>query len=360
MTHGQYAGDPVVNDPYISYATFIDSMPRQPTRPYSPQTMDPGVEFDDQGLSVQLDWDLTDNLSLKWISAMREYHDIFAYDTDASPFHNNGGTQGLDHEHTSHEVRFSGVALNERLDYTAGAYYVDQSKAQHIGQINLYYTQLNFVHGPDLTPSDSQALFFHTAWHLASRGSISRSATGTPKTRSSISGSGTTRTARRSRCRASRPRWSGEPRQPPNCSLLTPAGVGFSGRSDTFESERDDYRIALDYRITDDLMLYTSFATGYKGGGINPRPFYAMQIATFGEEEIETTEIGVKTQFANGTVRLNAAYFQNDQKGIQLNQAQCEMLRCRPAARLSASRPTARRTSSARRARSRRTSATPT
>ena len=113
--------------------------------------------------------------------------------------------------------------------------------------------------------------------------------------------------------------------QQPNCSLLTPAGVGFSGRSDTFESDRDDYRIALDYRITDDLMLYTSFATGYKGGGINPRPFYAMQIATFGEEEIETTEIGVKTQFANGTVRLNAAYFQNDQKGIQLNQAQCEI-----------------------------------
>ena len=59
--------------------------------------------------------------------------------------------------------------MNERLDYTAGAYYVDQSKAQHIGQINLYYTQLNFVHGPDLTPSDSQALFFHTAWHLAER-----------------------------------------------------------------------------------------------------------------------------------------------------------------------------------------------
>jgi iron complex outermembrane receptor protein len=50
-----------------------------------------------------------------------------------------------------------------------------------------------------------------------------------------------------------------------------------------------------------------------------------MQIATFGEEEIETTEIGIKTQFADGRVRLNAAYFQNDQQGIQLNQAQCEV-----------------------------------
>ena len=47
-------------------------------------------------------------------------------------------------------------------------------------------------------------------------------------------------------------------------------------------------------RINDNLMVYGSFATGYKGGGINPRPFFAVQIATFGEEEVETTEIGVK------------------------------------------------------------------
>ena len=133
--------------------------------------------------------------------------------------------------------------------------------------------------------------------------------------------------------------------------------MGFSGRSDTFESDRDDYRVALDYRITDDLMLYTSFATGYKGGGVNPRPFFAMQIATFGEEEIETTEIGVKTQFANGRVRLNAAYFQNDQLGIQLNQAQCEVRPLRTPVGFS---PTALRSSSARPARSRRTSATRT
>ena len=130
VTHGQYRGDPIVNDPYITYATFLDSMPAQVNRPYSPQTVDPGVEFDDQGLSVQIDWDLTDNLSLKWISAWREYEDVFAYDTDGTPFFSQGGTQGLNHEHKSHELRFSGVGLNERLDWTAGAYYVDQTPCE--------------------------------------------------------------------------------------------------------------------------------------------------------------------------------------------------------------------------------------
>ena len=138
-------------------------------RPYSPQTVDPGVEFDDQGLSVQLDWDLSDNLSLKWISATREYEDMFAYDTDGYAVLQPGRYAGTDHEHTSHEVRLTGVGLNERLDWTVGAYYVDQSKAPHIGQIDLYYAQLNFIHGPDLTPSDSQAFFAHTAWHLTDK-----------------------------------------------------------------------------------------------------------------------------------------------------------------------------------------------
>jgi iron complex outermembrane receptor protein len=73
-------------------------------------------------------------------------------------------------------------------------------------------------------------------------------------------------------------------------------------------------------------MLYGSFATGYKGGGINPRPFFAVQVATFGEEEVETTELGFKTTLADGRVRLNGAIFQNDQTGIQLNQAACETL----------------------------------
>ena len=34
-----------------------------------------------------------------------------------------------------------------------------------------------------------------------------------------------------------------------------------------------------------------------------------MQIATFGEEEVETTEIGVKATLANGRIRLNGAFF---------------------------------------------------
>jgi iron complex outermembrane receptor protein len=211
--------------------------------------------------------------------------------------------------------------LNDRLDYTVGAYYVDQKLAQHIGQIDLYYAQLNFIHGPDPTPSDSQAIFAHTAWHLTENLDLSLGYRKTEDTkfyqwqRHNPDGTNVVPCIPGTRGGAN------SLANPPNCALF-----GFSGLGENFESDRDDYRIAIDYQIGDMTMIYGSFATGYKGGGLNPRPFFAVQIATFGEEEVETTEFGFKTTLADGRVRLNGAIFSNDQTGIQLNQAACETL----------------------------------
>jgi iron complex outermembrane receptor protein len=39
-----------------------------------------------------------------------------------------------------------------------------------------------------------------------------------------------------------------------------------------------DWRLVFDYQWTDDIMTYVQAATGYKGGGINPRPFFTTQV----------------------------------------------------------------------------------
>jgi iron complex outermembrane receptor protein len=322
VTHGSYRGDPVIEDPYITYSTFLDPMPPQTNRPYSPQTTDPGIQFDDKGLSVQLDWDITDKLALKWISATRAYEDTWHYDTDGTPFFSQGGTQGLQHRHQTHELRFTGSTAKDRFDYTFGAFYADQSKATLIGQIDLYYAQLNFIHGPDPTPSDSKAIFAHTNWHLGKKLDLQLGYRYTEDSKfyewHRHNPDGTEVVP----CLAPPPPGGANSLlNPPSCAIY-----GFSGLSKTFNSNHDDYRAALDWHVTDDLMLYASYATGYKGGGLNPRPFFAVQVAEFGEEEIETDEVGFKATLANGKIRLNGAYFHNNQTGIQLNQAACETL----------------------------------
>jgi iron complex outermembrane receptor protein len=107
---------------------------------------------------------------------------------------------------------------------------------------------------------------------------------------------------------------------PPNCLLATLFNV-----AGTFEDSRTDWRVAFDWRFADDFMVYTQAATGFKGGGINPRPFFLVQIESFQPEELTSWEFGAKSTLADGRVRLNGALFFNEYTDIQIQQTQCEV-----------------------------------
>lgn len=316
VTWGPNRGDPVIDSPYVSYATFFDPMPSQPNRPFSPVNVDPGIRFEQRGISVQLDWDVGDASTLTYITAAREYTDNWAQDTDHSPMNNQMLTQEVRHEHSTHEIRWSGVGWNDRLDYTLGYFLADQNKAEHIANVNLYYAQINFIHGPDITPSDSEAIFGHVTFGLSDTVNLSLGSRYTEDTKDY-------RFRRRNPdgtiplpCPGPPP--IGNINYPPNCAL-----AGLDLVSDHFESDSTDYRLALDWQASDNVMLYGQFATGYKGGGINPRPFFPIQVETFQPEELDSIEFGLKSQI--GDLRLNAAIFQSDYQDIQQEQGACEV-----------------------------------
>ncbi|MDX1563495.1 MAG: TonB-dependent receptor, partial [Gammaproteobacteria bacterium] len=205
----------------------------------------------------------------------------------------------------------------ERLDYTIGYFDVEQDVATHEANVNLYYAQLNFIHGPDQTPSDSQALFAHATIRLTDALNLSLGLRSTNDDKSYTSFRRNPDGTLPHPCASPPP---GLLSNPPNCAL-----AGLFAVSDSFSSSRTDHRVALDYHLTDDIMLYGQVATGYKVGGINPRPFFLVQIETFAEEELDSVEFGFKTMLANGRVRLNGAVFANDYTNIQLQQDECEL-----------------------------------
>jgi iron complex outermembrane receptor protein len=100
----------------------------------------------------------------------------------------------------------------------------------------------------------------------------------------------------------------------------TPNAVlgSLNGLTGTYEGNRTDYRGGLDYQWTSDLMTYAQVSTGFKGGGINPRPFFASQVQPFGPETLKAYEIGVKSDLFDRTLRLNLSAFFNEYKDIQL------------------------------------------
>jgi len=76
-------------------------------------------------------------------------------------------------------------------------------------------------------------------------------------------------------------------------------------------------RAILDYQVNDDLFLYASFSQGFKSGGFNT----FGSTPAYGEESINSYEVGFKSELAGNRVRLNAAAFYNDYTDLQIRTA---------------------------------------
>jgi iron complex outermembrane receptor protein len=112
----------------------------------------------------------------------------------------------------------------------------------------------------------------------------------------------------------------GPPPDPINIRL-----TGVNGLTARFADSRTDWRLAADYGLNDAMMVYASVATGYKSGGVNPRPFFPEQLNVFNPETMTSLEFGFKSTLADNSVRLNAAVFTTDYEDIQLLLNECEV-----------------------------------
>ncbi|MBT0585590.1 TonB-dependent receptor [Alteromonas oceanisediminis] len=80
------------------------------------------------------------------------------------------------------------------------------------------------------------------------------------------------------------------------------------------------YRIALDYQVTKDNMVYASFNTGRHSGGFGAGLTAANSpglITTFDSEGVKAFEVGSKNEFLDGKLRVNAAAFFNKYTDLQ-------------------------------------------
>ena len=74
----------------------------------------------------------------------------------------------------------------------------------------------------------------------------------------------------------------------------------------------------MQYTFSPEVMGYVQFATGYKGGGINPHPVFIQDIVPFKAETLSSYEIGAKTQWFMNRLRLNVAVFVSDYRNLQV------------------------------------------
>jgi outer membrane receptor protein involved in Fe transport len=110
----------------------------------------------------------------------------------------------------------------------------------------------------------------------------------------------------------------------------TPFNPFFAGVTHNQSLSEDNLNatVKLSYRFTDDVMGYASWGNGTKAGGFNlarvtnpaaANPLAPILDTEFPRETVNSFEIGVKSELAQKTLRLNAAVFDQQYHDFQLN-----------------------------------------
>jgi iron complex outermembrane receptor protein len=233
------------------------------------------------GGSLTVEADLASQLHLTSITAYRKYSGDFGQSLLAVPVEEV--RNGLTHRQISQEVRLLGSALNDFVDYTLGAYYLDTrtlnpARVQTEGFIP---SALDFF-SDDIATLKSWALFGAVDLH--------------PIARLTISGG---------------LRYSDEKKTYTFNRDYSPSGLSFlnfiaTGRN---HDNRFNPRVSVSYEVTDNINLYGSYATGFTASAFNARPFGASGIFALKPEKVKAYEAGFKSNLFDHMLRLNAAAF---------------------------------------------------
>jgi iron complex outermembrane receptor protein len=321
VPYGRYSCDTGRNlmgwDPrYVSYSNFLDGSQSIPHAPYKPYFSVPQTNFNGSGYSANVTFDINDNVQLVYIGSYREYTSKFGQDQDATPIPVAQLDNELNHHAFTSEVRLNMKSANGFVEGTVGAFYLDQ-KGVYTARVDLNYVDpvIDFLHGPDATPSTTKAVFGTATIHPTDRLSFTGGLRYTKDEKDyTYFRSNPDGTAPNPANCAPGPDWYANP----NCLL-----AGIYDITGSFRGDRTDWRVVGDYRFTPDLLAYVSVSTGFKGGGVNPRPFFVTQRLPFNPETLTTYEAGFKSDLLDRRMRLNGAVFLNKYDDIQLGKQVC-------------------------------------
>ncbi|WEK45755.1 MAG: TonB-dependent receptor [Candidatus Andeanibacterium colombiense] len=281
-------------------------------------------------LAANVHLGLNDMFSVDNILAYQNWKSQFGVDDDLSPIALSGGYNSLTHWNWSEELRLN-AKLADTVNVVVGGYYFKQ-------QTNYYsYQDLRYINAPaadgepaggtyalpslgvyalqfiqpDQTPAAAKAVFANVSWEIVPNLTFD-------------GGLRYTKESKEYHYFRLNPDGTINP-------YLDPAGAAngagtpgaLTGLVSNYEGSRWDWRGALNYRFSPEVMVYASVATGFKGGGTNPRPFVADQAKPYNPEVLTSYEAGIKTDLFDRRLRFNLTGFYATLKDAQIGISYC-------------------------------------
>ncbi len=297
--YGPYAGDTFTKSPYVTYATFMDTLPSDGTAPWKAE---PKSYVNGWGLSGNIDYQVTDAIKLVSVTSFRRYTAYWGQDYDSTPLGNALLTYYTWHRQFSQELRLQGQLFDSAVNWVLGGFYFAQ-KSHYGGRNEL--GPFSFIQD-DTIPAKNKALFANVSWDITDKLQINGGLRYTKESKTFEYGRGGILGNAYPPCVVNGV----------NYGNVHPIFCGLNGAVGNFGGNKVDYRGVVQYQWTPALMTYASVATGFKGGGVNPRPYFPDQAVPFGEESLTAFEIGAKTDWFDNRLRANAAVFLNRYSNI--------------------------------------------
>ena len=289
---------------YTNYETYV-SRPTSTNPTAAPFSMPANTPLDGWGVSNKLTVDLSDSMNLTSITGFRKSTVSLSAQLDGTPASIIDQAWTLEHKQFTQEVRLSG-AFGSFADWTLGGFYYDADGTSQ-GRVDIAGgvapggggVNLDTIFRDPVT-TRSKSAFAHVVLHPFDKLNVTTAIRYTEDLK-----------------RFTFNRYDSQGRPHPLLGALLNLTREFSG-------DRLDYRVAVDYQWTDNFLMYAQWATGYKGGGVNPRPFFASQVVPYEPEELKGTEVGVKGDFFDQHLRLNLAAFLNKYSDFQATLLRCD------------------------------------
>lgn len=296
------------------------------------------------GFSAKLEWDIGD-ITLTSITAFDNFERVEANDWDGGFYNDSSNINTTDLDVFSQELRLSGSTDN--LVWIAGLYFSEDEMEEYyhyfmsdsvFGNGSIPWGAAPFQFAPILEldtkykqKTESRAVFGHIEWQFAERWRLTAGLRYTQEDRdwagctfSADDGTlaGFLNFAFGANLAAGD---CGTIDDDPNSPNYIFANIGGPNVNDSFHVFRDEIdtrkwmgKLGVDFMVNDDIMLYLSWANGFKSGGFNgANSNTTSQLEPYNEEELTAIELGMKATLLEGRMQLNASIFDYDYEDKQ-------------------------------------------
>ncbi|MFN7782466.1 MAG: TonB-dependent receptor [Lysobacterales bacterium] len=249
-----------------------------------------------KGASATLSWNLGDAWVLKSVTAYRESDTETNIDFDTLPNTIADVKAFYSDDQTSQEFQLNYDAAGA-VRGVAGLYWFTGSAG---GQVLNNFFGLSFGDTQGVVDTDSVAVYGEFTWDFAERWALTVGGRYTDEKKTAdVYNIGYT-----------------------DATFTRPNGVVAADFEDSVSFQNFSPKLSLDFKLSDEVLLYALASRGFKSGGFNIR---AQATAVprsrlpFDDETVTTFEVGAKNAFLDNRLFVNLAYFNSDYRDIQLS-----------------------------------------